>query len=460
MMKNLLILGATLTLLLGGATSTSKVNHGEALIQWLRSKEGGFFHSKLQVRQFEESSQYGLIATGEIKKGELLVQVPPDFFLTAASAQFQVGDRVDRMFYDNEEEMEEAGQEGGKGRTGRIVKVHSDGALDVLFDNGSIDTELRREDFAYQDAHTNCGLVKRLIQEMRLGSDSYFAPFVNYLHDQPCGQLPSAWSKLGLELLFQILGMNPNGDEQSLPPDDFKYRSIETDWHGRCYGSKDPLEEKAHTMVTQRSWDDFMIPITDLISHRNGPWCNADITLADMEALQEGGSAKLRAIRDVQAGEEIYTSYNLCLMCVGRKAILYGTPEILRDYGFVEQYPQRWSFPEALIAFDLDKDGLTWIKDKERNKFSERGYRFLREQLERLIKLGETDLASPDPAIPKSEFDTIARYHRALVVAITHAVKSLEVANDARKAKGKKGWDSANYNVCSSSDGEGACSVS
>jgi hypothetical protein len=44
-------------------------------------------------------------------------------------------------------------------------------------------------------------------------------------------------------------------------------------------------------------------------------------------------------LQEIEAGEEIYLSYNQFHDCEGWWHE-YGTPEMFRDYGFVEQYPQ------------------------------------------------------------------------------------------------------------------------
>ena len=52
---------------------------------------------------------------------------------------------------------------------------------------------------------------------------------------------------------------------------------------------------------------------------------------------------------------------------------LYAFAEILRDYGFVESFPQRWHFMEENFHFDLDQiEGgkyiVTWDEDMRPTK--------------------------------------------------------------------------------------------
>ena len=64
----------------------------------------------------------------------------------------------------------------------------------------------------------------------------------------------------------------------------------------------------------------------------------------------------VKASEDIRAGEEIYTSYNMCRHCGGDEGESYGTPEIMRDCGFVEEYPQRCIFEgKSSVGFDIDE---------------------------------------------------------------------------------------------------------
>ena len=61
--------------------------------------------------------------------------------------------------------------------------------------------------------------------------------------------------------------------------------------------------------------------------------------------------------KPISAGEELYNSYNFCAVCQ-QYYDWFGTPEMFREFGFVESYPQRWLFDFARVKFDLDwKDG-------------------------------------------------------------------------------------------------------
>jgi hypothetical protein len=55
-----------------------------------------------------------------------------------------------------------------------------------------------------------------------------------------------------------------------------------------------------------------------MYNHRNGHWLNT-------KTISEEGAKHITiATRDIQEGEQIYVSYNLCLGCGGRRQF-YGT---------------------------------------------------------------------------------------------------------------------------------------
>eukprot|EP00957_Ditylum_brightwellii_P071372 5426024-Ditylum_brightwellii.AAC.1 len=100
---------------------------------------------------------------------------------------------------------------------------------------------------------------------MKLGSESDYAPYVEYLLDsQPPGQIPSAWSDAGKALLEEVLGR-----DRVLPPF-HPTTTLTEEWYGECNGSHDPVELHAAQLVIQRAWDNLLIPIYDMFNHRNG----------------------------------------------------------------------------------------------------------------------------------------------------------------------------------------------
>lgn len=379
---------ATLSLSLATGTPTPGIedlsqSHADALIAWLRSKRGGYFNPKLEMRRVDPSdpsSHFGTFAKETILEDSLLFRIPQD------------------------------------------IVMHS------------LDTD---DDGPYA---MDCGLVRNLIQHLKLKDKSDYAPYIQYLLDtQPPGQLPSAWSKAGKELLMNVLGhedfsyeeayenYKEDGDlslENTLPPID-PIGWIEHEWYGDCEGSNDPLEEYAALLVVQRSWDDILVPFYDMLSHRNGHWLNTK-----SNGVHGTQPIIVQANRRIEAGEEIYGSYNMCEDCSSR-VNTYGTGEILRDYGFVEQFPQSWIFHDLEIGFRVDieedpdaEDGsqyiLTeWIEREPSQRdidALEAKLKYVNEQLETMDRDAHSD-------VPQNEWDVIQEYLNSMKIGLVAALE-------------------------------------
>jgi spermidine synthase len=270
-----------------------------------------------------------------------------------------------------------------------------------------------------------CETARVLWRELQNGHGSVsHGPYMEYLLEtQPPGVLPSAWSKAGQDLLEKMLSSQDN--EQVLPPEDvFKHKYArecdvkvdEPDGDARVWG-----QEHAWTLLKQRSWDHVMIPVYDMLSHRNGNWTNTKLA-EGTSTHDEDNDIIVQASRDISAGEEIYTTYNFCEDC-GNRAYFYGTSHIFRDYGFIEQYPRRWVFGK--IVFDLDyKDGdpnelqVSWVFDPSSDDDNE----FFEEQLDRLQEFATEHLETQPNDFPDWEWSNINIYHQALINAMSHAL--------------------------------------
>lgn len=402
-----------------GQASDDSLHHGEAIVEWVRENDG-HFSSKLEIRKLSETSHaYGVFAIEDISDTELLFEIPRECVLVPR--QGHVGDRVSSIINDVEYD-------------GTIVATYTDDdgdmEYDILFDDGDESNRVTMDEFDFELLALQCATVRQLADEMRLGQQSDYAPFVDYLKSQPSGDLPTTWSSAGQELLMELLGGDSIYDieNQELPPYE-TFGWIESDWHGICNGSDDPLEEEAAAFVIQRGWDEMLIPIFDMLSHRNGRWHNIE-----EEPVRGGASVRVMASRDIKAGEEIYNSYNFCVDCEGRYHN-YGTAEILRDYGFVEPFPQRWIFPKPHnIEFDLDEEydeddkptgkiKLTWIND--RKEPSKTSIKWFKSQYKRVKEFGD-NLGDRPKDVPVNEWDVIVEYQHSLERAMMIALEALE----------------------------------
>lgn len=229
------------------------------IFEWIHNSPGGYFNPKQEFRYEipgDPTTTPGIYATQDIKKGEVLVKVPWSLLLKS----------------DDEDEV------------GQMC----------------------------------CGTVEAVAREMKLGTDSKFAPYVQYLNAQPDGQLPSAWDKPAQDLFREIVG-GPSVKNTEIPPAE-PTEWLEWDWYKNCEADRsDTIAAKAALLVVQRSDDAYMIPAYDMYNHRNGKkWFNTKTTTTD------GEHHLTRAKRDIKAGEQIYISYNHCAECRGRDTE-YGT---------------------------------------------------------------------------------------------------------------------------------------
>jgi hypothetical protein len=246
---------------LAGTTKVAKAeSHSQSaplnfgIFDWIHNSEGGFYNPKQEFRRDEKTGLAGVFAKERIEKNEVLLTVPWDLILKS-------------------DDWEEEGQ-------------------------------------------MCCGTVASVAREMRLGDESKFAPYANYLNSQSIDQLPSAWTPAGQELLRTIVGGEV--EEPKIPPTE-PTEWLSYDWNNRCGGkSLDALSAKAAVLVVQRIEDFIMIPAYDMYNHRNGKWFN---TRTDTE---DDVNHVTKAKRVIEAGEQIHVSYNQCEECGGRD-VGYGT---------------------------------------------------------------------------------------------------------------------------------------
>jgi len=188
------------------------------------------------------------------------------------------------------------------------------------------------------------------------------------------------------------------------------------------------MHEFAALLVIQRSWDDLLLPVYDMMSNRNGHWLN---TITDEDASgHDDTPIDVLEKRDIKAGEQIYVSYNMCEDCTSRERT-YRTPQIFRDYGFVEDFPQQWIVDDISVGFRLDKRDdvgevyLTeWVfKDVDAKSPDEEEADSIELTLLQLRKAFDTFMKKRDPAVPNYEWDMIKSYTNAMEKALVVAVE-------------------------------------
>jgi hypothetical protein len=130
------------------AIEDKKTIRVEKMIEWLEKTPGGYISSKVDIRRSNHSdpnSFFGIFVNEDVEKDELLMKIPDEMRLK--------------------------------------LKDPSDNYIEDL-----------------------CNLSWLLYEEFENGDNSVFAPYINYLREQPRGQIPAVWSPAGKDLLLKVQG--------------------------------------------------------------------------------------------------------------------------------------------------------------------------------------------------------------------------------------------------------------
>jgi len=220
----------------------------------------------------------------------------------------------------------------------------------------------------------SCSMIKTILKELELGIHSHFLPLLNHLKEMTLDlyPIPSLWNDSGRQLLRRLLhdhdddddgdhkNTNKEEDESSssssikspLPP---KYPTewITHDYLQFCtlasFSSKGRQQQRSQQKQEQEqtklgpiaaamtvSWveDSMIIPLSSLLLHRNGQYTNVEMVKAiqritkDDDDDNDDHSSSVTAIvalRDIEVGEVLTWSHNLCKDCQRRRQHGYGT---------------------------------------------------------------------------------------------------------------------------------------
>lgn len=289
--------------------------------------------------------------------------------------------------------------------------------------------------------------IHELHRQFILGDESVYAPYVNYLMNQPRGRIPSEWTDAGKLLLSAILDRRDDDDE-GLPPQHF-LKGFEETWIGECRGEDTPLARAAFYQFTSRDEDSLMVPFYDMSNHSNDP---EKLNTVSEKPERPGEPFVLRAWRDIRPGEQIYISYNRCHRCWFDRSYkdcdsysYYDTSDVFDIFGFVENYPQTWKFKMNVgdgdrprwdeLNFCLTRDnssssgfavtfGDNYTRDPDAELPIMANAVYLGKQLLRLAEL-EATMKNDDKVMetmPKYEWEMAWTYHQALMTSISAAL--------------------------------------
>ena len=191
---------------------------------------------------------------------------------------------------------------------------------------------------------------------------------------------PSTWSSAGKTFLQTIQG-------SILTPQDLTTKSFFTD----CLGGDDNDDEKmtawtrqylewayATVLARTRSKDELFVPLLDLFNHHRGtqqwnvessPSARTTTTGTTKQQQREKSEddedddddedvndhthfVKVYTTRAIRAGEQLFLNYMECDDEYFRRQE-YSVPSLLRDHGFVEDYPQRWKLPSHKVQYQI-----------------------------------------------------------------------------------------------------------
>ncbi|CAB9528651.1 expressed unknown protein [Seminavis robusta] len=284
----------------------------------------------------------------------------------------------------------------------------------------------------------NCDTVTRLKDEFAKGNQSDYHPYTQALLETAQvhrSLLPAHWSAQGQELLKQVLAT-------TIPPQDM---FLTLDWKHRC----EQVHKDATLLVMTHGEDFGMVPITDRYNSRGGDYMGAYFAMAGKNNSQM--ALEIRAFRNLEPGEQIFTDYH----DYGQ----IGTPELLRDYGFVELYPQKFIFHHLRVAFDIevyneaeDDDDeeqpvlqVTWLHQHEHMAYfhprehyeSQQSQQHIavlidffqreHERLQQHVCPSLQHTAQSNDSIPKQERDTTITFCHAVMVAMEAALDDLGI---------------------------------
>jgi len=380
----------TLACLLRGASAGDDdvMFHVQQLSVWMQSKPGGYLNPKVEIRRMDPSdptSYFGVFASQDLDVGEVVMKIPGEIKLHIEDED------VDE---DDDEDDEED-------------------------DDDDDDSDNPREDM--------CELAWALQREFTMGDDSDYSPYVNYLKALPRSTTsPSMWSDAGKELLMNVQGgMHLHNSDDG---EDAEGRTIVTwieDNFQDCLHEEttnESLDPYFLAVVFQRGFEDSLVPIYDMINHN---YEKQNVRTTPHVLAREGFSVV--TTKEVSAGEEFFYSYYYCHDCGQFNG---GTAEMLRDFGFVEDYPHRFHITDDLTLV-IEKDPETEFdayfvtydeESKSEDEFTgdipPHVLEAMESELKRLEKITRKDVTLAAGLVPDHEHRTINAYYQALTKAL------------------------------------------
>jgi len=276
--------------------------------------------------------------------------------------------------------------------------------------------ELDEESDSTKNHIPSCRMVEEIVNEQEKGNSSTFQPYLQYIFGEgnPNGKQPSTWSEKGQFVFWGMMGSTgsvfvprKSADKHKfhkvcaqymrfsktrgmipIPKSDEGNKSLAIELQEKRW----KLEKEAYSYFNKYAWGTSLIPLFDMIPHRNGLYKNIEAKIVEVESGESVGvvprnerfeflrldkdvanenksyKVVVYAHRDIKEKEALHASYNQC-QNLGCETLQYQytTGNLMADAGFLEQYPRRWSLEvdafdvvtDSKIIFDIDKDIAT-----------------------------------------------------------------------------------------------------
>ncbi|KAL3935557.1 MAG: hypothetical protein SGBAC_008948 [Bacillariaceae sp.] len=294
-----------------------------------------------------------------------------------------------------------------------------------------VDNSVNGDD--YEDGM--CALKTAFLEEIqKADGESPFSDYINFVKatvDQILPRMPSLWSAQGKKLLEDMLRDPSIDDDNTLPP-----HGATEFFNLACLDATDPDDILAMATALGRGWDVAITPVYDFIRHDN----REERINIENTSLKGSNGFTVTASDPIAKGDQLYHSFDRCADC-GDAPEVWGTPEIFRDKGFIEEYPQRFHFGGfgimPVVSLDIEEVGTNeegepilsaeWIFEQfpiYGSYFG--GTRFMKEHLERLEGYLNDDLLPAKGSLPDYELVVILDYYDALRQALMLGVQLSE----------------------------------
>ena len=339
----------------------------------------------------------------------------------------------------------------------QYIEVSDDGEIEVFAtENISVDeilATLSYHDMIVPDKEEQlhlgtlfCTTMELFLTHVDMKEKSDYSDYVNFIlsNIKTKTQPLESWPKNSLKLFGKLIGVN-------LPPyqvaDAFHQRFEHESWIDECdeHVNADnimlPDDITLHEImlaVAARTLDlGYMVPLLDCYSHRSGEWANIQLTFDDDNEV-----LIVRSIRDIDAGEKLYYSYqnvrqeNDPFIQADGGTVVMDTPAILTEYGFLEDFPRVFTFAQSIeVTLDKDEDGniTTYVKRFNSGSDSYQLVSFLKEEIYRLgqsTKQFDTWISSGNyTSMSDAELTLMKNYASSLDIALSEALEATTEVN-------------------------------